>query len=79
MTKAFTNALRLEVGQAGLPIANFANYAKLLRDFQFEQRVGNSIVVREPVGVIRDTARQALEKSDLGGLSASLTLPSAGD
>jgi len=38
--------------QAGLPIANFANYAKLLRDFQFEQRVGNSIVVREPVGVV---------------------------
>jgi acyl-CoA reductase-like NAD-dependent aldehyde dehydrogenase len=38
--------------QAGLPIANFANYAKLLRDFQFEQRVGNSIVVREPAGVV---------------------------
>ena len=38
--------------QAGLPIANFANYAKLLREFQFEQRVGNSIVVREPVGVV---------------------------
>src|SRR4051794_31752496 len=26
--------------QAGLPIANFANYAKLLRDFQWETRVG---------------------------------------
>jgi aldehyde dehydrogenase (NAD+) len=38
--------------QAGLPIANFANYAKLLKEFQFEQRVGNSIVVREPVGVV---------------------------
>jgi aldehyde dehydrogenase (NAD+) len=38
--------------QAGLPIANFANYAKLLRDFSFEQRIGNSLVVREPVGVI---------------------------
>jgi betaine-aldehyde dehydrogenase len=38
--------------QAGLPIANFANYAKLLRDFVFEQRVGNSLVVREPVGVV---------------------------
>jgi betaine-aldehyde dehydrogenase len=38
--------------QAGLPIANFANYAKLLRDFLFEQRVGNSLVVREPVGVV---------------------------
>ncbi|MEO8144650.1 MAG: aldehyde dehydrogenase family protein [Betaproteobacteria bacterium] len=38
--------------QAGLPIANFANYAKLLNDYQFEQRVGNSVVVREPVGVV---------------------------
>src|SRR5688572_12686858 len=38
--------------QAGLPIANFANYAKLLREFPFESRVGNSLVVREPVGVV---------------------------
>src|SRR5258706_679143 len=38
--------------QAGLPIANFANYAKLLGDFKFEDRVGNSVVVREPVGVV---------------------------
>src|SRR5687767_8965036 len=38
--------------QAGLPIANFANYAKLVREFQFEERVGNSLVVREPVGVV---------------------------
>jgi len=38
--------------QAGLPIANFANYAKLLRDFKWEERVGNSLVVREPVGVV---------------------------
>ena len=38
--------------QAGLPIANFANYAKLVRDFSFEEKVGNSIVVREPVGVV---------------------------
>jgi betaine-aldehyde dehydrogenase len=38
--------------QAGLPIANFANYAKLLKDFSFEEKVGNSIVVREPVGVV---------------------------
>src|SRR5687767_9500578 len=38
--------------QAGLPIANFANYAKLVREFPFEARVGNSIVVREPVGVV---------------------------
>ncbi len=38
--------------QAGLPIANFANFAKLLKDFVFEERVGNSLVVREPVGVV---------------------------
>jgi len=38
--------------QAGLPIANFANYARLLKDFRFEGRVGNSIVVREPVGLV---------------------------
>src|SRR6185436_13013045 len=35
--------------QAGLPIANFANYGRLLKDFAFEQKVGNSLVVREPV------------------------------
>ncbi len=38
--------------QAGLPIANFANYASLVREFRFEERVGNSLVVREPVGVV---------------------------
>ena len=38
--------------QAGLPIANFANYARLVKEFSFETRVGNSLVVREPVGVV---------------------------
>ncbi|HWA37199.1 MAG TPA: aldehyde dehydrogenase family protein [Burkholderiales bacterium] len=38
--------------QAGLPIANFANYARLLKEFSFEQKVGNSLVVRDPVGVV---------------------------
>jgi aldehyde dehydrogenase (NAD+) len=38
--------------QAGLPIANFANYAKLVKAFKFEETVGNSVVVREPVGVV---------------------------
>src|SRR6266404_5471435 len=38
--------------QAGLPIANFANYARLLREFEWEKRVGNSLVTREPVGVV---------------------------
>ena len=36
----------------GLPIANFANYAKIAREFKFEERVGNSLVVKEPVGVV---------------------------
>ncbi len=38
--------------QVGLPIANFANYAKIAREFEFEERVGNSLVVKDPVGVV---------------------------
>src|SRR6266850_151753 len=38
--------------QAGLPIANFANYAKILKEYVFEEKVGNSLVVREPAGVV---------------------------
>jgi acyl-CoA reductase-like NAD-dependent aldehyde dehydrogenase len=38
--------------QAGLPIANFANYAKIAKEFEFEERVGNSLVVKDPVGVV---------------------------
>jgi betaine-aldehyde dehydrogenase len=38
--------------QAGLPIMVMGSYAKLLDDFQFEEQVGNSLVVREPVGVV---------------------------
>jgi len=38
--------------QVGLPIANFANYAKIAREFKFEERVGNSLVVKDPVGVV---------------------------
>ena len=38
--------------QAGLPIANFANYAKIAREFKFEERVGNSVVIKDPVGVV---------------------------
>jgi acyl-CoA reductase-like NAD-dependent aldehyde dehydrogenase len=38
--------------QAGLPIANFANYARIAREFKFEERVGNSLIVKEPVGVV---------------------------
>jgi betaine-aldehyde dehydrogenase len=38
--------------QAGSPIFTFSMYAKILADFRFEERVGNSIVLREPVGVV---------------------------
>ena len=38
--------------QVGSPIANFGVYAAMLADFPFEKQVGNSLVVREPVGVV---------------------------
>jgi betaine-aldehyde dehydrogenase len=38
--------------QAGLPTANFGTYAALVRQHTFEEQVGNSVVVREPVGVV---------------------------
>ncbi len=38
--------------QAGSPIYTFAMYAKMLGGFAFEERVGNSIVLREPAGVV---------------------------
>src|SRR5678815_5047449 len=38
--------------QAGLPILTFGNYAKIAGEFAFEEKVGNSLVVRDPVGVV---------------------------
>ncbi|MDX6711735.1 MAG: aldehyde dehydrogenase [Blastocatellia bacterium] len=38
--------------QAGLPIAVLNSFVKLLEDFQFEEQIGNSLIVREPVGVV---------------------------
>ncbi len=38
--------------QAGLPKANFAIAAQLLGSYEFETQVGNSLVVREPIGVV---------------------------
>ena len=35
--------------QAGSPIYTFAMYARMLADFPFEARVGNSLVLREPI------------------------------
>jgi acyl-CoA reductase-like NAD-dependent aldehyde dehydrogenase len=38
--------------QAGLPAANMASYAKLVTEYRFEEPIGNSLVVREPIGVV---------------------------
>jgi len=38
--------------QAGLPVAVTGSFAALVREFPFEERIGNSLVVREPVGVV---------------------------
>lgn len=38
--------------QVGSPTANFGYYAKLAKEFQWEETVGNSRIVREPVGVV---------------------------
>jgi aldehyde dehydrogenase (NAD+) len=38
--------------QAGLPIATMRSYAELLDSYPFEEKVGNSLVWREPVGVV---------------------------
>jgi aldehyde dehydrogenase (NAD+) len=38
--------------QAGLPTMNFGVYAKLGAECQYEEQIGNSLVVREPVGVV---------------------------
>ncbi|MDE3085352.1 MAG: aldehyde dehydrogenase family protein [Acidobacteriota bacterium] len=38
--------------QVGLPVMNFYNAAQIVGEFKFEEEVGNSLVVREPVGVV---------------------------
>jgi aldehyde dehydrogenase (NAD+) len=38
--------------QANLPILSFGLYAKLAAEFAFEERIGNSLVMREAVGVV---------------------------
>jgi betaine-aldehyde dehydrogenase len=38
--------------QVGSPIWNFGNFAKLARAFEWQERVGHSLVLREPVGVV---------------------------
>lgn len=38
--------------QAGLPITVTESYRDLLLEYPFEERIGNSLVVKEPVGVV---------------------------
>jgi aldehyde dehydrogenase (NAD+) len=38
--------------QVGLPMAAFGSMAQVTADFTWEQTVGNSLVVREPIGVV---------------------------
>jgi betaine-aldehyde dehydrogenase len=38
--------------QAGLPVAVTGSYAKLIREARLEHEIGNSLVVREPIGVV---------------------------
>src|SRR5271166_5615338 len=38
--------------QAGLPTSTFASMPQLLSDLAWEETVGNSLIVREPVGVV---------------------------
>lgn len=38
--------------QAGLPAKVMGSFAKLLAEYKFEEQIGNSLVVKEPVGVV---------------------------
>lgn len=38
--------------QAGMPAMVMGSYAKLLGDYSFEEQIGNSLVMKEPVGVV---------------------------
>jgi aldehyde dehydrogenase (NAD+) len=38
--------------QAGLALTDVSTNAKLVREFQFEEQVGNALITKEPVGVV---------------------------
>jgi betaine-aldehyde dehydrogenase len=38
--------------QAGLPVTVTGSFAAIVREFGFEERIGNSLVLREPIGVV---------------------------
>jgi aldehyde dehydrogenase (NAD+) len=41
-----------KVVQAGLPYNSFSSIPQVVADFPWEEKVGNSLIVREPVGVV---------------------------
>jgi acyl-CoA reductase-like NAD-dependent aldehyde dehydrogenase len=41
-----------QIVQAGLPINSFAQAAQLAEGYQYEETIGNSLVLKEPVGVV---------------------------
>ena len=41
-----------EMVQAGMAIGDWENYANVLESYEFEETLGNSLVVKEPIGVI---------------------------
>jgi aldehyde dehydrogenase (NAD+)/betaine-aldehyde dehydrogenase len=60
-TMDIANTVAAEVGmpinlsmmiQAGLPTMTFASMAQVVDEFPFEETTGNSLVVREPIGVV---------------------------
>ncbi|HYW57288.1 MAG TPA: aldehyde dehydrogenase family protein [Polaromonas sp.] len=60
-TDEMTLAIAREVGmpvkmaravQVGGPTWHWGNFAKVARNFEWEKKVGNSLVVREPIGVV---------------------------
>src|SRR5215470_16304906 len=38
--------------QAGLPATVMGTYARLLGEYSFEEEIGNSLIVREPIGAV---------------------------
>jgi acyl-CoA reductase-like NAD-dependent aldehyde dehydrogenase len=38
--------------QVGMPTKNFGHFANILREYRFEEQVGSSLVLREPMGVV---------------------------
>src|ERR1019366_9376175 len=60
-TKEIAETIAAEVGmplalstaiQAGLPTVTFGSAAQIATSYPFEEQIGNSLVVREPVGVV---------------------------